>query len=70
MGKGIVISEALAQALLQLVKVGTFPFPYGQVRAVDDELTASIAASGVETVVASEDEVNEAIVSDFPAAVV
>lgn len=68
--KQIVISEGLAQALLHLLKVGTFPFPYGQLRAVDDELTASVAAAGVEMQTASEDEVNEAIVSDFPAAVV
>ena len=68
--KSVVIDERLAGALLTLLRLGTFPIQYAQIKEVEDALMAAVNGAGVEVVEASNEEALADVVGDFPGGVI
>ena len=68
--KKVVITEELAGAVLTMIRLGTFPFQYAQIKEVEAALLAAVANAGVEVIEASNDEAIADVVEDFPGGVV
>lgn len=70
MGKSVAIDESLAGALLTLIRLGQFPFQYGQIREVETALMRAVEAADVDVEVVPDDEAIADVVADFPGGIV
>ena len=65
MSKQIVISEALASALMNLINVGRFPFEYREIKQVESELYKAIENAGIDVEYTKDPEDAKAAIVDF-----
>lgn len=67
---GIVIREELAQALLTLLRLGTFPVQYAQLREVEVALLNAVEAADVKVEETTAEQATSDLVENFPGGLV